>query len=62
MHHTMTICSKSYLIKELVELCITDYTKYSDIINNNYKVKNNMTSAENALLFFLKNKCNIHKK
>ena len=57
MHHTMAICSKSYLIKELVDMSITEYSKYKQLINKNYKKRNGMTCAEIALLEYLKQGC-----
>jgi len=57
MHHTMAICTKSYLIKELVDMSITDYGKYKQLINKNYKKRNGMTCAETALLEYLKQGC-----
>jgi len=57
MHHTMAICSKSYLIKELVEMSLTNYPRYKQIIENNYKKKKGMTCAENALMEYLKGGC-----
>jgi DNA topoisomerase-1 len=57
MHHTMAICSKSYLIKELLEMALSDYNKYKHIIEKNYKKHNGMTCAENALMEYLKRGC-----
>ena len=57
MHHTMAICSKSYLIKEVVEMSLTDYSKYKQIIEKNYKKYKGLTCAENALVKYLQNGC-----
>jgi len=57
MHHTMAICSKSYLIKEIVDMSLTEYTKYKQIIENNYRKRGGMTCAENALMEYLKRGC-----
>ena len=56
MHHTVSVCSKSYIIKELVDLYIND-SAFKKIIVNNYKKSKGLEKSENSLLYYLKKYC-----
>ena len=57
MHHTVAICSKSYLIKELIDIFIEKPEIFKKRITNNFKPNNGVLKAENALLYYLKIYC-----
>ena len=58
MHHTVAVCSKSYLINEMIELFIKNPQQFNNLIINNYKKKKGNIASEISLLHFLKLFCN----
>tara|TARA_B100000963_G_C22546720_1_gene634765 strand:- start:259 stop:1224 length:966 start_codon:yes stop_codon:yes gene_type:complete len=57
MHHTVAVCTKSYLINELIELFIKDYDNFCKVIIKKYKKKKGNTQSETSLLNYLKIFC-----
>jgi DNA topoisomerase IB len=57
MHHTVAVCSKSYLINEPIQLFIEKPDQYKKTIMKNYKKNGGNTPGEISLLHYLRVFC-----